>query len=121
MQLVAADMGVETEVTLGFRRRADRHGRGGGTPSCVHRAVAHATLRAVEQCVGGVVRLELEHLETPTLGTDRAVVVEVSMITRRGSERLTGVSAVRDDARQAVIRATLDALNRRLETYLVSA
>ena len=33
---------------------------------------------------------------------------------RSGSERLTGASEVRDDVRQAVIRATLDAVNRRL-------
>jgi hypothetical protein len=49
------------------------------------------------------------------------VVVEVAMITKHGSERLTGVSSVREDARQAVIRATLNAINRRIETYLVSA
>ena len=87
----------------------------------MHRSVALATLRAVEEAVLGQLRFELEHLETTALGTDRAVVVEVSMITRHGSERLTGVSAVREDARQAVIRATLNALNRRIETYLVSA
>jgi hypothetical protein len=122
MQLVAADLGVETEVTLGFDgERWTGHGDGAATPTSVHRAVAAATLRAVEQCVGGVLRLELEHLETPPMGADRAVVVEISMITRRGSERLTGVSSVRDDVRQAVIRATLDALNRRLESYLVPA
>jgi hypothetical protein len=43
------------------------------------------------------------------------------MITRVGSEKLTGVSAVREDARQAVIRATLDALNRRIDPYFQSA
>jgi hypothetical protein len=31
------------------------------------------------------------------------------------------VSSVREDARQAVIRATLDALNRRIETFLAPA
>ena len=35
-----------------------------------------------------------------------------------GTERLIGTSAVREDVRQAVIRATLDALNRRLEAVL---
>ncbi len=122
MQLVAADLGVETEVTLGFDGdRWTGKADGAATPSSVHRAVAAATLRAVEQCVGGVMRLELEHLETPPMGNDRAVVVEISMITRRGAERLTGVSSIREDVRQAVIRATLDALNRRLESYFDSA
>jgi hypothetical protein len=122
MQLVSADQGVTSEVTLELSG-TEHTGTAGAasTPTSVHRSVAQATLRAVEEALGGRVRFELEHLETTTLGADRAVVVEVAMITGRGSERLTGVSAVRDDTRQAVIRATLDAVNRRIETYLVSA
>jgi hypothetical protein len=122
MQLVSAREGVTSEVTLELDGRAHTGSAGAAsTPSSVHRSVALATLRAVEEAVLGQLRFELEHLETTALGTDRAVVVEVSMITKHGSERLTGVSAVREDARQAVIRATLNALNRRIETYLVSA
>ena len=122
MQLVSAREGVTSEVTLELDGRAHTGTAGAAsTPSSVHRSVALATLRAVEEAVLGQLRFELEHLETTALGTDRAVVVEVSMITKHGSERLTGVSAVREDARQAVIRATLNALNRRIETYLVSA
>jgi len=122
MQLVSAREGVTSEVTLELGGIAHTGSAGAAsTPSSVHRSVALATLRAVEEAVLGRLRFELEHLETTALGTDRAVLVEVSMITRHGSERLTGVSAVREDARQAVIRATLNALNRRIETYLVSA
>lgn len=122
MQLVSAREGVTSEVTLEIDGRAHTGSAGAAsTPSSVHRSVAIATLRAVEEAVSGGLRFELEHLESTSLGTDRAIVVEISMITRYGSERLTGVSAIREDARQAVIRATLDALNRRIETYLVSA
>jgi hypothetical protein len=122
MQLVSAREGVTSEVTLELDGRAHTGSAGAAaTPSSVHRSVALATLRAVEEAVFGRLRFELEHLETTALGADRAVLVEISMITRHGSERLTGVSAVREDARQAVIRATLNALNRRIETYLVSA
>jgi hypothetical protein len=122
MQLVSARQGVTSEVTLALSG-AEHTGTAGAatTPTSVHRSVAQATLRAVEDALQGQVRFELEHVETATLGTDNAVLVEVSMITRYDSERLTGVSAVRDDARQAVIRATLDALNRRIETYLTPA
>jgi hypothetical protein len=122
MQLVSAQQGVTSEVTLQLLGR-DHTGSADAatTPTSVHRSVALATLRAVEEALGRRVRFELEHLETAVLGGDRAVLVEVSMITRHGSERLTGVSAVREDARQAVIRATLDALNRRIETFLAPA
>jgi hypothetical protein len=83
--------------------------------------VATATLRALEEVVGAAARFELEQLEINQLGPDRAVVVVVAMLTKLGSERLTGVSVVREDVRQAVIRATLDALNRRLESLLEPA
>jgi len=121
MQLVSAGLGVTTEVTLSwqglpFSGEADA----AATPTSVHRSVAQATLRAVEAVVSGRARFELEQLEVNQLGPDRAVVVVVSMLTKAGSERLTGVSVVREDVRQAVIRATLDALNRRLESILFS-
>ena len=122
LQLTSADLTVDAEVTLAF------HGetfvgrfQAGATPTSIHRAVAQATLRAVEACIGNEARFELEHLEVPAMGSERAVLVEISMVTRRGTERFTGVSAVRDDVRAAVVRASLAALNRRLESFLVPA
>ena len=122
MQLVSAGLGVTTQVTLAWRSELfPGEASAAATPTSVHRSVAQATLRAVEGVVGGRARFELEQLELNQLGADRAVVVVVAMLTRVGSERLTGVSVVREDVRQAVIRATLDALNRRLESLLLSA
>jgi len=122
MQLVSAGLGVTTEVTLSWQGEPFAgQSAAAATPTSVHRSVAQATLRAVESVVGGRARFELEQLEINQLGPDRAVVVVVSMLTKAGSERLTGVSVVREDVRQAVIRATLDALNRRLESLLLIA
>ena len=84
----------------------------------MHRAVANATLRAVEELVDGQVRFELDHLEVSPMGNERTVVVALTLLSARGTERLTGAAAVREDVRQAVIRATLDALNRRVEVLL---
>jgi hypothetical protein len=122
MQLVSAGLGVTTEVTLAWAGEPFAgESAAAATPSSVHRSVAQATLRAVESVVGGLARFELEQLEINQLGPDRAVVVVVSMLTKVGSERLTGVSVVREDVRQAVIRATLDSLNRRIESLLQTA
>jgi len=122
MQLVSAGLGVTTSVSLTWQQETfGGEASAAATPSSVHRSVAQATLRAVEGVVGSRARFELEQLELNQLGPDRAVVVVVSMLTRIGSERLTGVSVVREDVRQAVIRATLDALNRRIESMLRSA
>jgi len=119
MHLVSAGLDVTASVTLASGdRTAVGEARGSATSSGVHRAVALATLRAVEQLVGDAVRVELEHLDVTPMGTERTVVVLLTLLTERGGETLTGAATVRDDVRQAVIRATLDALNRRLELLL---
>ena len=119
MHLISAGFDVTATVTLAADgRTAVGEARGLASPSGVHRAVATATLRAVEQLIGDSIRVELEHLEVTTMGAEKTVVVLLTLLTRQGSEPLTGAAAVRDDVRQAVIRATLDALNRRLEMLL---
>ncbi len=72
-------------------------------------------LHAVEELLGDAARFELEFIEATLTGHDRTVLVSVTMLTGMGSERLTGVAGIRDDVRQATIRATLDAINRRVE------
>jgi hypothetical protein len=119
MHLVSSGLDVTATVTLtSDGRTAAGEARGSASQSGVQRAVATATLRAVEQLAGDIARFELDHLEVSHLGSDRMVVVGLTMLSSRGTERLTGAATVREDVRQAVIRATLDALNRRLETLL---
>ncbi len=119
MHLLSAGLDVTASVTLlSGERTATGEARGLASQSGVHRAVAVATLRAVEELLHGAARVELEHLEITPMGTERTVVVLLTLLTAHGSEPLTGAAAVRDDVRQAVIRATLDALNRRFELLL---
>jgi hypothetical protein len=49
------------------------------------------------------------------------VLVGVRFRAGHGDEHLLGVSVVRDDPEHAVVRATLDAVNRRVEPLLVEA
>ena len=122
MHLVSSGLDVTASVTLSSgEAQATGEARGAASQTGVHRAVATATLRAVEQLVEGQVRFELDHLEVTPMGTERTVVIALTLLTGRGAERLTGAAAVREDVRQAVIRATLDALNRRLEMLLTEA
>ena len=119
MHLVSSGLDVTASVTL-------QHGdassvgaaTGTATQSGVHRAVALATLDAVESLLGASVRFELDHIDVTQAGSDRTVVAGVTLVSTRGNERLTGAAVVRDDVRQAVIRATLDSLNRRIEKLL---
>ena len=119
MHLVSSGLDVTASVTLSSGvRTAVGEARGAASQSGVHRAVATATLRAVEELVDGQVRFELDHLEVTPMGSERTVLVSLTLLTGKGTERLTGAAGVREDVRQAVIRATLDALNRRLEMLL---
>lgn len=119
MHLVSSGLDVTASVTLSSAgRTAVGEGRGNASQVGVQRAVANATLRAVEELLDGAARFELDHLEVTQLGSERTVLVALSMLSARGTERLTGAAGVREDVRQAVIRSTLDALNRRFETLL---
>ncbi len=119
VQMVSAGMGVSATVTLGldgrtFIGKCD----GAATTTSTYRSVAAATLRAVESVVADRARFDVEHVEVAATGPERTVLAVVSLLTDRGSERLSGASVVRDDVRQAVIRAVLAAVNRRLEPLL---
>ena len=122
MHLVSSGLDVTASVTLSSGdRSALGEARGAASQTGVHRAVAGATLRAVEQLMDDQVRFELDHLEVTPMAGERTVVVALTMLSARGTEQLTGAAAVREDVRQAVIRATLDALNRRLEMLLLES
>ena len=120
MHIISSGLQVTAEVTLSVGdTSALGRSEGTATQSGVQRAVATATLRAVEELLGGKARFELDLVELTPTGRDRAVLVAVTMLSIGGSEKLTGVAGVREDVRQAAIRATLDALNRRVE-HMVS-
>lgn len=121
VQLCAAGLDVTATVSLSSGESlATGSCSGPAAPHSTHKVVATATLRAVEQLLEGAARLDLDHLEVARLGGESTVLVRLTLLTPGGSETLTGVAVVRDDIRQAVIRATLSAVNRRFE-MLVAA
>jgi hypothetical protein len=119
VQLVSAGLGTAVTVTLALDGRTfDGEVEGAATQTGLLRSVAAATLRAVERITDGTVRFEVEHVEIARAGTDQTALVVVTMLTGRSTERLSGASVVREDTREAVIRAVLAALNRRMEPLL---
>lgn len=119
MQLVSSGLEVTASVTLRYAEESwEGSCTGTATQVGVQRAVASATLRALEALLSGLARFELEDVEIGVNGRQRTAVVSLLMLSAGGSERLTGAAVVRDDVRQACIRATMDAANRRLELLL---
>ncbi len=117
--LVSAGLGTTVSVSLGLDGQSyEGSAEGTSTAGSLHRSVAGATLRAVEAVVEGSVRFDVEHVEIATTGPDRTALVVLTMVTDRATQRLSGASVVREDVRQAVIRAVLAAVNRRVEPLL---
>jgi hypothetical protein len=85
------------------------------TGSGMHRAVVAATARAAESALGSRVRLDVEAVDLLGVGSDQVGVVVLSLLTGSGVDRLSGAALVRGDGPSALVRATLDALNRRAE------
>lgn len=106
---------VRVTATLQLDGRA-AHGQAVSVPTRAGtlRAVAEATLAALRELTGswllaGIDRITLHPVSEPAM-----VTVVVSIVTDRGEETLLGGSIVRGDPDLAVMRATLDALNRRV-------
>ena len=121
-ELVTRGRDVNATVSLSLRSRASvtGHGRGATTAPGVQRAVALATLQAVERLVGEGTRLELDYVDVSQSGSARSVLVSLTFITTSGVERLVGSAVVRDDETAAVVRAALDGVNRRIEMLIHS-
>lgn len=118
VHLVASGLTVTANVTLSVASRtATGESTGTATQAGASRALATATLRVLESLVAGRARFEVDHVDTST-GSEPTVLVTVTMVSTEGGERLIGVAGVRGDLRQSVIRATLDAVNRRVDQLL---
>jgi hypothetical protein len=121
-RLAISDLAVvvdpeETSVTVTLRRgRTDLVGSasGGGDPTSVLMTVAQATSYAVGAALGSGARLTVETAARVPAGTVEVVVVQVGWVGPEGYERLLGAAEVTDDLHRTTIRATLDAVNRRL-------
>jgi hypothetical protein len=108
--------GSEADASVVVSTGVETHeGRsiGPSTMSHRHTLVARATLDAVGELLG--LPAEIEFATVSTMGTRRmaACVIQVA-VPRVGELVLTGSALVRNDEADAVARAVLDALNRRL-------
>ncbi|HEU5033421.1 MAG TPA: hypothetical protein VFT62_01555 [Mycobacteriales bacterium] len=119
MQLVSSGLDVTATVELTYHQQLVRgESTGTATQSGVHRAVAAATFRALEELVEKKARFEVDQVDVTTNGAERTATVVVTMVSTNGTDRLVGAAMVRDDVRQAMMRAALDAVNRRIQPLL---
>lgn len=81
------------------------------------RMLAKATLLAVEKYCGVDDTLVLEDIKTSTIAGTEVAVVAVSLILPNHEQMLTGSALVSRDKKEAIVKATLDAVNRSIIKY----
>jgi hypothetical protein len=77
-----------------------------------HRLVAQATALAVQEFLADPIALNVRDVSFVDTGGHRVVVVVLSLLAHRHERVLTGSCTTEKDTPQAVVLATLDALNR---------
>ena len=108
--------GTLSQVTVALRHqgatfRGEAQGPAYGSSHL--RVVSEATLRAAGSYLQAGLEFQLEEVVLLPLGTVRAAVAAVNFVDHLGKVyTLTGSAPMRNDEREAVARATLDALNR---------
>jgi hypothetical protein len=113
------DDDVEVTATLEV---GDRQGRAAAravpTRRGVWRAVAEATVGALRELTDDHLRAGVDRVTVTSSDDPGMVTVVLTVLSDRGEETLLGAALLRDDPEGAVMRATLDALNRRVEPLL---
>jgi hypothetical protein len=91
--------------------------------TAVHRAVVLSTLRSLESILGPAspVQLTVVSLVIQALDDATVALVRLRLRTTTGTEWLVGAAEVHADAALSLVRATLDAVNRRLVPLLRTA
>jgi hypothetical protein len=104
---------VQAQVELKWRG-IPRMGSASGwsTRDGANRLIVSATLAAVQEYLEDQIALSLEGVEVVRLGRREVAVVALALLAHREQKTLVGCSTVEQDSQQAVVLATLAALNR---------
>lgn len=119
IQVITSGFESTVEVALALDgTRAVGRSHGPAVEWHILRAAADATVDAVGVLVGKDARVVVEHASIENAGSTKVALVVVLLLTESGAEQLAGAAPVTGDRRQAIVHATLSALNRRIEAML---
>lgn len=115
VQLVVSGVLAEAKVDLRIGEEV-LAGRATGPSSTNNRLrlIVQATLANLEQYLKGTCTFSVEDVLLVQLGRQEAAVVSLSLVTLLGEEYLIGSAFVKGDEYESIVKATLNAVNRRL-------
>lgn len=117
----ALDVAVTVTLTHGTRRLTGE-AQGLATRQAGPRVAAAATLSALRPLLAPDVRVQVDWVAVHGLeqaARPAVAQVAVAMLSSAGEQVMLGSALVRGDVRESAVRATLDALNRRLARLAV--
>lgn len=91
-----------------------------GMKSCIkttinrYKTIAKATIEAIREVVGDLYIFDVQDVLLNTSRGTSFVCVVINIISKNQEEILIGSVVVRDDINEAIAKATLDAINRRI-------
>lgn len=109
--------GVRAKVTVGLEIDEDIYiGEAAGPASQTSRGrlVSEACMDAVMQFLPDSFGFALEDVAVLPMGREQVAVACVTLVSPIGEQPFAGSAVVRTNANDSIVRATLDALNRRL-------
>ena len=109
--------GVRAKVTVSLEIEEDIYiGEAAGPPSQTSRGrlVSEAGMDAVMQFLPDTYGFALEDVALLPMGREQVAVACVTLVSPIGEQSYAGSAVVRTNANDSIVRATLDALNRRL-------
>ncbi len=120
MEVVSKGLDLDVKVMLSHRDR-DFFGqqKGVNTASSINRTIAQATLKAVADFTNLGDIFIIEDVGSLGIANTNVVIAAVTCIDKSGEQLLIGSSMNSGDIKEAVVKATLDAVNRRI-TKLIS-
>ncbi|MGE5628339.1 MAG: hypothetical protein ACM3X7_09505 [Solirubrobacterales bacterium] len=79
------------------------------------KVVAISTIKTVEELIGSNVSLDVQDVFVQSSGETSFATVIVNMINNNREETMIGTALVKSDVNEAIAKAALDAVNRRIE------
>jgi len=115
VNLTTSGVTAEAKVTLKIGEALFQGATAGpGATNNKMRLIVHATVNAIEDFLQGTCSFAVEDVAIIALGRQEAAIVSLSLVTPDGEEALIGSSFIKQDEREAIVKATLGAINRRL-------
>jgi len=108
--------GVQAKVTVALAldgKECEGAAMGPASQTERRRLVAVATLNAIGEFIEGSYAFALEDVDLVLLGREKVAVCCVSIVTPLEEQMFSGSAIVRQSENDSVVRATLDAINRR--------